>query len=88
VIINPLSMPQSVDPLRRIAWCRGIQNLVAPSRRSNRREMAILSDSSPSRAEAMRDSGDDQKIAKGQRLWDAQPVNNRVQLIETTIAGI
>lgn len=27
-------MPQSVDSVNRIAWCRSIQNLVAPSRRS------------------------------------------------------
>jgi len=28
-------MPQSVDSRKRIAWCRSIQNLVAPSRRSS-----------------------------------------------------
>ena len=36
-----LSIPQSVDSVSRIAWCRSIQNLVAPSRRSNSRENVI-----------------------------------------------
>jgi len=30
----PFSTPQTVDSLKRKAWCRSIQNLVAPSRRS------------------------------------------------------
>ena len=33
-----VSIPQSVDSVSRIAWCRSIQKLVAPSRRSNSRE--------------------------------------------------
>jgi hypothetical protein len=33
-ICTPLSIPQSVDSLKRIASCRSIQALVAPSRRS------------------------------------------------------
>lgn len=33
-LCTPLPIPQSVDSLKRIAWCRSIQNLVAPSRRS------------------------------------------------------
>jgi hypothetical protein len=49
--------------------------------------MDFFPDSSPSLALAVRDSGDDQKNGKGQ-LCDTQPVNDRVQLIETTIAGI
>jgi hypothetical protein len=33
-VYMPLPIPQSVDSLKRIAWCRSIQTLVAPSRRS------------------------------------------------------
>ena len=33
-VCMPLPIPQSVDSLKRMAWCRSIQTLVAPSRRS------------------------------------------------------
>jgi hypothetical protein len=41
--LPPLNMPQSVDSLSNMAWCRSIRNLVAPSRRSQALKLCLVS---------------------------------------------